>query len=297
MKMGVIYILFLVSFGIISYGQENIIVESASLITYKGNHPAFKVNIYQAKRNDVLKSWEKTLRKGTKSKFISENNEFSIDSAIIQRITDVPLNVYSTLVEYNWGVTLNVAFELDSTFIDSINSTPDIYFAAKNFVREFAVSEYTNAVKEELRQEEKKHRELNIELEKLINKNVDFNKNIVKNEQDILNTEEDIQALTLESENKSKEIEDQKITITKVQNSPERLKEAKKVLKSIERDKKGIINTIENQHKKIVSYKDEIEKMKREIELNVENQRLKQEEIITQSQKVLTVKNKLENIR
>jgi hypothetical protein len=127
-------------------------------------YPGFNVTIPEADYNKILKNWVKEQESGTKSKVMTENGEMTIFGANVKTISPNPVNIYSKLMNEDTLSRLLVCIELKKDqYVDP--SVGDIQLtAAKNYLKEFAKSQYIDFIKDELATEEKKLRDLNQEL-------------------------------------------------------------------------------------------------------------------------------------
>jgi hypothetical protein len=127
-------------------------------------YPGFNVTIPEADYDETLKNWIKLQEAGTKSKVLTESGEMTIFGAYIKEVSPTPVNIYSRLMNED---TLNRLFTCIELKRDQFvgPSSGDIQLtAARNYLKEFAKSQYIEFIKEELNAEEKKLRELNKDL-------------------------------------------------------------------------------------------------------------------------------------
>lgn len=130
-------------------------------------YPGFNVTIPEASFDNVLKNWIRKQETGTKSKVVTESGEMTIFGALIKEITPNPVNIYSRLMNEDTLSRLFVCIELKKDqFVEP--SVGDIQLtSARNFLKEFAKSQYIDFIKQELSAEEKKLRDLNQDLNSL----------------------------------------------------------------------------------------------------------------------------------
>ena len=156
-------LMILIPAGIINAQKPIKIIEDSIQI---GNalYPGFNVTIPEANFDRTLKSWIKEQETGTKSKVMTENGEMTIFGAIVKTISPNPVNIYSRLMNEDTLSRLMVCIELKKDlYVD--RSVGDIQLtAARNYLKEFAKSQYIDFIKGELSAEEKKLRDLNQEL-------------------------------------------------------------------------------------------------------------------------------------
>merc|ERR1711916_263368 len=113
--------------------------------------------------------------------------EYILKDALIERLYHSPVNVYALFNEIENGTKLVAFFEIDSVFINESNN-PDVSLIANNILEEFAINVYKDAVNEE----EKKLKDLENDLKKLINENEKMHKVIAVNQNEIHTIEVDL---------------------------------------------------------------------------------------------------------
>jgi peptidoglycan hydrolase CwlO-like protein len=268
----------------------------------KGEQPAFIVEIPQVTAENVEKSWMKLIRQNTKSKVSTENSEITILNTQIDEISDNPINIYSAVYQVDSAVKLVSLFEIDSSFFSFDGDKEDMnyertYEGIEHFLHEFAVTEYKEAAEEELKAEDKELKNLNNELQKLVKQTESFQKKIKLNESDSLNAEDQISSLEIDKQRKQGEIDGKKESMSTISGDKELHDQAKKHLKSLEKQRKKIEKEIEKLMANIVEYHSDNVELKRGI---LENNKKKEElldEISIQQETVIKVTGKLENIK
>jgi peptidoglycan hydrolase CwlO-like protein len=268
----------------------------------KGEQPAFIVEIPQVTAENVEKSWMKLIRQNTKSKVSTENSEITILNTQIDEISDNPINIYSAVYQVDSAVKLVSLFEIDSSFFSFDGDKEDMnyertYEGIEHFLHDFAVTEYKEAAEEELKAEDKELKNLNNELQKLVKQTENFQKKIKLNESDSLNAEDQISSLEIDKQRKQGEIDGKKESMSTISGDKELHDQAKKHLKSLEKQRKKIEKEIEKLMANIVEYHSDNVELKRGI---LENNKKKEElldEISIQQETVIKVTGKLENIK
>ena len=127
-------------------------------------YPGFNVIIPEADYDLTLKNWVKLQETGTKSKVLTESGEMTIFGAYIKEVSPTPVNIYSRLMNEDTLNRLLVCIELKKDQYVGASSGDIQLTAAKNFLKEFAKSQYIEFIKGELSEEEKKLRNLNKDL-------------------------------------------------------------------------------------------------------------------------------------
>jgi predicted nucleic acid-binding Zn-ribbon protein len=146
------------------FGQKPIKVLEDSVRFGNYLYPGFNVTIPEANYDKVLKNWIKDQENGTKSKVQTENGEMTIFGAIIKEISPAPVNIYSRLMNEDTLTRLMVSIELKKDqYIEAASGDIQLT-SAKNYLKEFAKTQYIDFIKEELSVEEKILRDLNKDL-------------------------------------------------------------------------------------------------------------------------------------
>ena len=131
--------------------------------------PGFNVTIPEADFNNALKNWVRLQETGTKSKVQTESGDMTIFGAIFRQISPAPVNVYSRLMNEDTLSRLFVTIELKKDqYVDAASGDIQLT-SAKDFLKEYAKSQYIEAIKGQLAAEEKILRDLNRELSSLQN--------------------------------------------------------------------------------------------------------------------------------
>ena len=189
-----IVVLLLISFS--NFAQKAIKVSATSERFSVGNVDAFSVNIYEADKSFVEKSWKKAMKK-YKAK-VKVKSEIFADNALIKDMSDNTVDVYAKIIEEKEeGLKFVVAVDLGGIFL-SKSSHSDKYKVFEDILRKFAVNVSKDAVLEKAKEEEKildkiVKTENNLEKEKKnLQKDIeDYKKKIIKAEEDIKKNEEE----------------------------------------------------------------------------------------------------------
>jgi hypothetical protein len=299
MKTKVVFyqIAFIVMLPLLLNAQEKIEVKNERVTMSKGTQP-----IPDAKLESVKKDWMKLIRQNTKSKVVELGSEISIKGTLINEICNKPINIYSAIVGEYSVIRLVSTFEIDSVFfeLNETNSTMENdkkHNSIKDFMRNFAVDQYKNAVKDQVDNEENMLGSLNNEF-KALNKQVEADrKEIIENEQEIKNAQDAIASYEKENERKMEAIDAKKEANEAIKDDPELRKIAKTQLKELQKEKISIENNLEKEQKDIVKYQTNIEELNRAIENNLKLIEEKKTEITNQENIVKQVNTKLNGIK
>jgi len=285
-----------------SISQENIEVIQKSVSMSQGEQPAYLVTVPQSDFEQVLKEWKKVIRQNTKSKVEENEHELFIAGTQINSIHHQPINIYSAVINKDSMVKVVAVYEIDSVFFAYSEEIPDLknektHHHIKNFMRDFAVGQYKNAVGIELSDAEKLFKTKNKELKELGKQNEVYQKEMIESEQNIKSSEDLISSYEKDSERKLSEINSKKESIASLTNEPELADQAKNQLKTLEKEKKSIGDKLEKEQKNIVKNEVNIEELNRYIEDNTKKQTAKKAEIENQEDVVEEVKTKLLGIK
>jgi len=213
-----IIVIMLMSFS--NFAQKAIKVSSTSEKFSAGNVDAFSVDIYEADKDFVEKSWKKAMKK-YKAK-VKIKSEIFADNALIKDITENTVDVYAKIVEEKEGLKFFVAVDLGGVFL-SKSSHSDKYKVFENILRKFAVDVSKDAVLAKAKEEEK-----------VLDKILKTEKNL---EKDKKNLQEDIK----DYKNKIKKAEeDIKKNETEQVTTKEKIKVQQKLVEDIKKKAEAI---------------------------------------------------------
>lgn len=274
---------------------KEITVETVSKSFSRGNQTGVKINIYQATKKDVTNDWIKLMKKDTKSKVEEMDAEVFIIGANIPEISASPLNVYALINDYIDHIELNVFFESPYGFITQQKAETE-FLSCRKFVRDFGVACYRDAVKQEIKKEEKKLEKFNGELKEIVNTNDKLHKNIAKEERDIIEAKDEIKTNVFDQDRVRKQAAEAKDRLYQIRGDEAR-KIAEKEIKDLEKDLSSLQKRNENLHKEIVNSEADIRSYKRSIDDNNLLVDRKEQEIDDQSDWIYKVGQKLLAIR
>ncbi len=159
------------------FSQVDIRVEEQSLGMSKGTQPAFVVTIPQVELKEVESNFKKYIKKGTKGKVEEVSSEIILLGATNNKISPLVFDMYARVTQSSNGVVVSAWLSEGEGFVSS-QTAPSKAVAFKQYIRAFAVDEYKEAVKEEVKEEEKKLKDEQKKLE-------DFEKDEKKAESNI----------------------------------------------------------------------------------------------------------------
>lgn len=276
--------------------QRPIRIKEDSITYGTSRYPGIIVQIPEVGYDKTEKNWIKEIQTGTKSKVITENGEMSIFGANIRDISPNPLNIYSKLINGDSAVQLLVSFELKKDFyISSINGDGEL-MSAREYLKEFAKSQYINLVKVEVADEERKLRDLTTELNRLQNEKSRMERSIQSNINLIDEMKEKIVLLNNELATVSSELVTQNDQLGQMEAGSAKDQKASEV-KELEKRKKRIRNEIESAENRITRANSAIKDVEREIPINESDQEIVRSKISIQQEVVNKFTQKLNTVR
>jgi hypothetical protein len=287
----------LVILSINAFAQKNIIVDEAPRAMSKDTQFSYSVEIPQAKVKQVEKDWLKYTSAKSKGKATVLNGEHLQTEAFNKNISANPFNVYSKLFETIDGVNLTVWItDINAAFISKTpNSIEDL--AVQKYVRDFAVSQYQQAVREELNTEKDKLKKLEKELVGLIKDEESAVKKTNDNERNIARAKDAITTNDADIDASSNKISNQKDMVNQTAADRNANKGAQKTLSEIESDKKSLQRKNDSKSKSIDNKEKDNRAQERNLAGAQEKQTTKKAEIDLQKVKVAEVQTKLAGIK
>lgn len=153
-------------------------------------YPGFNITIPEADFNNALKSWVKLQETGTKSKVQTENGAMTIFGALIKQVSAAPVNIYSRLMNEDTISRLLVAIELKKDqYVEPASGDVQLS-AAKDYLKEFAKSQYIEVIKSQLAAEDKILRDLKRDMSSL-EKSKSRSQKTAKNKRSTVNDEQE----------------------------------------------------------------------------------------------------------
>jgi hypothetical protein len=277
-------------------GQKPIKVLEDSVQFGNYIYPGFNVTIPEANFDNVLKNWIKIQENGTKSKVQTENGEMTIFGAIIKEVSPAPVNIYSRLMNEYTLSRLLVCIELKKDQYVEPASGDIQLTSAKDYLKEFAKSQYIDFIKDELAAEEKILRDLNKELGGLENskarsqRTAKNNRNTVNDEQEkLLVKHNELSLLSNEIINKNNEMMSMPVGAGRDAMSTQ--------VKELEKRRKKLQNEIGKAEKKISKAKSAIDQADRSIPRNENEQDVMKAKIDAQQAVVQRFIDKLNTVK
>lgn len=270
--MKTLFTLLLILAGSVLHAQVPIEVKIEQRPSSKGIQPSFEVMVPQATANDAIDLWKKTIVPGKlfkkTPKMSKAKDEFIVDNVLISDITAMPLNVLTQVSSFTGSIYFRAFFQTEAGFLGSEGSSEEVVSAASRFVRDYAVQLYRQAVGKELKQEERKLKDLENKLSRLQRQNRNFNNKIsdaqrdemdlknealqneelLKNQQNVIQVDSTDLNAAKAREQMEKQFRDNQKDITKSQKSQNRY--SRKAYKN-QKDQREKINQIGRQRERV----------------------------------------------
>ena len=266
----------------ISQAQENLVVQEMDRSFSMGNKNAFVIDIPQAQLKKVQSNWKTYLKHQSKRPAASKDGETTLPFGIIPALGNDSMTVFSIVSPDGTKIKLSAFFMLkDSSFLSTAVDSEKAA-AVNNFVRQFGIKEYKNAVNDEWLEEKNKLVILEKKVSYLEDENEGFRKNIRNNERAISRKKDDIVTNEQEQSLKSTSILQQKTYLNNYTGTEEQKKKEEKLLKQFTKEKEKLQDSKESMLKKI----DDLESENRGIDKLIEKNN---EEIIPDAKKQVSL--------
>ena len=238
----------------VTFAQQLIEVKVDSTMVNRVNQ-SFSVDIPQVTLKDVKNDWLKYTAKGSSGKASVVNEEYIQTGAVNKNIAPGPFTVYSKIIETPAGVRLTAWLSQNNIVSASGVANSNQNLAVQKYMRDFAVMEYQDAVKAELKKEQNKLATLEKGLADLIKSEEKSTKTMSANGRSNERADDKIATNRSDIKSSSDKIEDQKDMVQKTAADPNASKGAKKTLAELESDKRDLQKENDKQSKKIENRK------------------------------------------
>lgn len=282
----------------IGKAQDTLKVEEMSRSFSLGARNAFVIEIPQPDYKKALSNWKNYLKKQSKRTLTEKNGEVALAKGPLMPVSGDSISIFSTLNAGETKLKLSVFFMMeDSSFLSSATNSEKSEAAIK-FVRTFGVSEYKNAVNNELLEEQDKLKTLEKKVTALEEENEDLRKEIKDNERAISRKQDEIKSNEQEQELKSSSILDQKKRLNSFVGSEDQRKNEEKILKQLNKEKSKLQDNKDSMLKKIDDLESDNRANEKKIALNNDEKIPEAKQLVTQQKSVVTnVETKLNNIK
>lgn len=232
MQKLLILLVLTLSFSSTISAQKRFKVEEDKKSMSEGSYNALIINIPGANEKLVKKEWSKFIGKYKgKTKTNKKANEVFTDNCKIKAISENNIDVYAKAESTGAdGVELAVWFNLGVSYLSS-NNFSDRYKAAEELLQNFGKKIAFESIKEELKlqkkvleQKNKDLKKLKKDKEKLQDNILDYKNTIVKMEQNIKDTDKEIEQNGTAQTEQLKEIDTQDNLVKEIEKQLKSLK-------------------------------------------------------------------------
>ncbi len=203
---------FILLFFITDIFAQKILVKQREETIGSGNNPALAATIFEANISDIEKEW-KSLMKDCDAK-VTMGAEIFADNAKIKGL-DNTCDVYARVKSVNEKESeLQVAVDLGGAYLSK--SHPAQLIRMENLLYDFALKITKDAIAQQIKEAEKKHKKLMREQENLAEEKLQLQKDIENYRKKISEAENEITENEKKQENKKQETENQKKAVEEI---------------------------------------------------------------------------------
>lgn len=196
--------------------QKKIKVSETNASIGNGNNNALVITLYEVTPSEVEKEW-KSLMKDYDAKVSTDKGQMFADNAKIKSMGTNTMDVYSKVQDNKDGsLTFTVAFDLGGAYLSSGQHSSQ-FAEAKKIVYDFAVKTTKGNIAEQLKEAQKKQKDLEGNQSDLLKDKSDLERDIANYKEKIKKAEDEIQNNLKKQETKKAEIEAQKKVVTGVE--------------------------------------------------------------------------------
>ncbi|MFZ0472708.1 MAG: hypothetical protein WAL94_08840 [Bacteroidales bacterium] len=276
--------------------QKPITIMEDSVLIGKYMHPGISVTIPEVNYEKTLKNWIKQIEAGTKSKVVTEDGMMTLFGAMLKKISPNPVNMYSKLFNQDTLNKLMVCVELkkDEYLEPSLGDSQ--MSAARDFLKEFAKTQYIDFIKDEVAAEEKKLKDLNNQLSSLESSHSKTQKNAKNSRTSSANEQDKLAVMNSQLSQLSTDISMENTYMIGMDSGPD--KEAKAArIKELNKSKKKLQKDISKTENKIKKAESSISQADESIPLNEEEQTVIKQKIDEQTAVVQKFTDKLNTVK
>jgi predicted nucleic acid-binding Zn-ribbon protein len=290
----IFYIFLLLMFGhATAIAQKPIVLTDDEVKFGNTMCPGVWVEIPEVSSEVVKSNWKKAIEKGSKSKALVTGNEITIFGAIYKDVTELPVNIFSSVAEKDSIVRLFASVELSRDVFTKTGSAE--HDQLKKTLKQFAKDQYVKVAKDQLSAQESTLKNMEKDLASL-------RKEKEKLEKEIQNANTSISQETYKIATAEKEISTTNSTLesrtSEVNQMPDgkEKKSAESELKSLEKKVKDLQKSNVTSESRITKSNTVIEENTAAIALNETNQEELGVKINKQKMQVANYTDKLATI-
>ena len=283
--------------GVSSLAQKPITVEGKDIAFKHNIIPGFLVTIPEVENKTIRDSWIYTLEKGAKLKAVDEAGDLTVTGTLIPEISQVPINVYSYILNQDSVNLLYVSFELDSAVYIIMDERRGEFAKARQFLVNFAKNHYLDVAGKQLESEGKKLKEMESDLKSMEKEKVKYEKLLKANAVDISAANDKLNVFRNNLKNLNDELMLQNNQYNAMSKGPAK-DEKKKYINDLESRIKKTNNSIVGVEEDIVDFQEEVSKVQNDLlPSNLQEQLKLKENVTIQKEVVRVAKEKYNNIK
>jgi len=279
----------------ILFAQKDITVTESPKEMSLGTQNAYVLTIPEAKAKDINDDWQRQAKKDTKGKVEEIKGEVKTTLITVKNISQVPLTIYSRILETKEGIQLSAWFVEGDSFISTTLSA-DKSAAVQKYLHDFGVQEYKAIAQKQLDEELKKQKDLQKIYDGFVKDQTKADKAVTDAQKDIVK----LQEKNKEEEGNIKQAKADKeannATANQQKNSDAEQKHAKELQKII-KDQQNAESNIKSNTKRIERLQDKIKEETSNSEKAKSNQGPAQSNVDAQKTQVAAAQDKLKNIK
>jgi hypothetical protein len=252
-------------------GQKPIVVSESQPTFSHGVYPGLKLRIPEVDQTIIENDWINRIEKKTKSEVTKENGELTLFGALIEEISELPLNIFSKVTTADSAVVLEITVELrPREYVSSSQSLAEFQLV-KKFLFEFGRQQYADLANEQLKVEEKNLSLVEEQLESLYSDKTKLEKSIGDSKSTIAQNEDEVIQLKTDLVRQKELLSAEKSALGALTNE-ESIKLKEDEIRSIEKSIEKANNEINDKEHENVDKKAAIESANSEIDSNLREQ-------------------------
>ncbi len=261
----------------------------------RGELETYELMILQAKKEDVTKGLVKTLEKGTRTKAVESSEMISINKVFYEGYWLDSLSIQAIALRKENGTLLTFTFNNNGVYV-SEKTYPELHVGVKKYLKNFALNMHEDAVKNELKVEEKRLKSIEKELKSEINTEDKIRKKIQGIELDKTDKKEEIAQNKAARESKIHEIQTHKDQLATMDGNKEARAEEKAKLKALNSELKSFKKANKKMSKSVFKMNNNIRDLELEQVSSQSQQKIIQQRIDAKMQEITVIENRLNKI-
>jgi hypothetical protein len=277
--------------------QDALKVEIESQPSSTDAQAIFFVDIPQATQAQVEKDWLRYVGRRSKGRSSVNAGQHMQVGAVNKNVSAEPFDVGSKVVGTPSGVRLSAWLTRNGLAFVNKESVTGQDLAVKKYLRDFAVAQYRSAVRDELKAEQSKLKDMERSMVGLEKSGDKSGRAVSSNERSKERTGKAMETSQTDIDQKSARIEGQKEMLDATASDPNANKGANKTMNEMKGERKDLEKLNESQGKSMDDLDVGTRQAERQVALSLQGQAAMQERINAQRAHVRAVQAKLNAIR